>query len=161
MRANSFGFCTILSCSAASLGRQVALDLLHLVVVHRRGVDVVDGGGAGERLARLLHRDDGVLESRRLRVGRDLVDFFQLLRHPLFDGGLDVLHLELAERRHAALRPLPGREKHVLLVVGHGALRLIGLSGRVGLLLLGGTSEEHDGERRQSASHGSLMVSRT
>ena len=48
----------------------------------------------------LLQRDDRVLESRLLRIGRDLIHFLQFLRHPLLVGGREMLVLDLIERRN-------------------------------------------------------------
>ena len=67
-------------------------------VVGVGGGDVEEGdGSAGEELAGALHGDDGVVEGGGVGVVGDGVDFFALLGHAGFDGGLVVGVFDLVE----------------------------------------------------------------
>ena len=89
----------------------LALDRLHGVVVHRRAVDVVDGGGPTERAAAALELGDRVVEGRRRRVRGDLVDLREVGGHSHFERGPEHVDLDLVERRHTAERTGPGGDE--------------------------------------------------
>ena len=81
------------------LGRHFAVDRVKLVV----GVGALqgreDGGGAGQQLARFFHRDNGVVEGRRVLVVGNRGNFRQVLAHAGHVGWLEVLVLDLVEGR--------------------------------------------------------------
>ncbi len=118
--------------------RHLAFDGLHGFVVQRRAVDAIDRADAIERAAGTFHRCDRVLEGRCGRVVRDAIDFGELLGHAGFESRLQVAHLDLVERRHAAVRADPGRKQG-----GYG----VGGGLHVG-------SVRHGGEQRKGASGG-------
>ena len=112
------------------LRRHLALDGLHVRVVHGGGVDAVYRRDTVERVARSLHRHDGVLEGGRSGIGRDAVDLGQVLRHGRLQGGLQVGGLEAAERRNAPPGAGPGLEQR--LHAGRGSL--LGGTGKSGII---------------------------
>ena len=81
------------------LRRLVGLDLVQRVVGVRLDDAEESRSGAVEQTARLLHRDDGVLEGRRFGIVRDRLDLGDLLAHAFFDRGLIVAVLDAVERR--------------------------------------------------------------
>ena len=102
------------------LRRHLLLDRLERVVVHRRRPDSVDRLDAIHGAAGVLERGDRVLEGGGIGVVRDPGDLVAMLMHRVLEGGLEVLHLHLGERGHAAVRAGPRREQRV------GSLRCVG-----------------------------------
>ena len=122
----------------------LGLDGLDLRVVHRRGVDAVDGADPIESQAGPLHRDDGVLERRGVRALGDAIDLLQVLGHCGFQRRCDVLDLEFPEGRDPAVRARPGHEQRIVRVgrLGHRLVRRRRLR------------RASRGERHQSHDHG-------
>jgi hypothetical protein len=90
-----------------------ALHLLHGSVVQRGAEDAVDGVGAVERPAGAFHLGDGVVEGGRRGVRRDAVEFGEVPRHALLEGGLQQRGRREVEGGHATEGPAPGRKQGV------------------------------------------------
>jgi hypothetical protein len=90
--------------------RQILLELQHVVVGHRRGVDAEHAGRALERPARGLERDDRVVERRRRGVGRDRSDLGAHQIHRGDQPRLELVDADLIEAREPAVRAGPGSE---------------------------------------------------
>ncbi len=90
-----------------------ALHRLKLPGVHGRRPDVVNRIHAAERASRPLERHQRVVEGRGGRVGRDLVDLEQFLRHGGLQGRLEINHAHAVERRKSAVGPGPRSEQRI------------------------------------------------
>ena len=91
----------------------------------RAAPDGVQGRGPVARRAGLFQRAQGVVEGGRGRVAGDRLDLGQFGGHGRLQGGREVGHPDLVERRHAAIGPRPRRQQRVgrLGVGGQDAAR--------------------------------------
>ncbi len=111
------------------LGRHLAFDRLQLGIAHGAAVDPEEGLHPAVALAGALELAEGVLEGRRRRVAGDLLDLGQSLLHRQLERRLEVRHLDLVERREAAIGAGPLGEQGIVLRLGgrrRGAFRALG-----------------------------------
>ena len=81
------------------LGRHLALHGLQLRIGVGAGQVVEDGLDASQHPARALHRDDGVVEGRLVRVGRDRLDLLAVFGDALLERRQEVVVADLVEAR--------------------------------------------------------------
>ena len=97
----------------ADLRRIFLVDLLEIRRVQIAGKDAVDRHDAVQRLARPLHRHNGVLERRRRRVVGDRFGFSAGFGDGGVEGGREVGDLHLVEGRQAAVGAGPRRGQRI------------------------------------------------
>ena len=113
------------------------------------GADQVEEhvGRAIQHLAAFFHRDDGVLEGRRLRVAGDRIHLPQLLGHAGVEGRREIGVLDRVELRVVEVELTGGGERAAVRIGGHRGFR--GNGRRRG----GGAAGQRggDGERKRAA----------
>ena len=109
------------------LGLHLDLDGLKVGRLHGRAPHAVHGRDAIERPAGALHRRDRVVEGRGRGVRGDAVERGERVCHPRLEGGLEVLDVDLVERRHATKGSCPVGEKWVGDDGGHGLAPFFGV----------------------------------
>ena len=150
------------------LRRDFLLDFLQGIGLVRRRQVIEDAGDATQQGAALLHRDQGVVEGRRLGVVGDCLDFLLMLGHAALERRQVVAFLVLVELRRAVLQRTRLEERVLALGLGGGRGRvgaavIRGFRGGGGFIAAAGGQGQAggNGQRKVTNRHGKLQNSRT